>query len=658
MPKGKSHERFGPFVLFRRLESDALGEIWRGVEWKPDSFGDPVVVHRLTGGDAAAIRAAAEKARPIVGGLTGTTVARDQRVGFADGVSWLAHRYPGGRSLQSIVNKARATGSVSPNPVPVDQALAVVEKLALSVESLENVRYQGSRVTFGSVLPQFVWISEEGEVRAAGQQIGPGVLASISQPDVAREYAAYFAPELRTSPATTRSSDVWSLGAVLYLILTGEPLPDPASADAVQKALASPILMHQSTPVPQEILSILRRSLATDPAERYPSATEMRADLEKLLNSGEYAPTTFNLAFYLSGLLRKELESETAEREKEATLDPAEFATTSPRIVPTPAAPAAPAAVRAPEPAAPSESPFRSAPEEPARGSRGPLLIGIAALLLVAAGVGGWLMFGSRDTNAAQTASMVPAQQTPPPAPAPAAAPVAIQPIVAQGSEDPASSTQDGATREEEINRRLQEEVLKLQAQYEREIAQQRRQAEAALQNLPAERPRSTPARTTPAPAESAPARETAAPAAQTTTSAPPATTPPPQQQPAAAAPAVQERPALAQTTPEPAAPPAIREGDLVALSLLDRGPELTAPVRPTYPPLALRRRMEGSVIVSVLVNESGRVEDVKILRGDSSRLGFDEAAVKAIRQATFTPPMKDGKRVKTWKPVPVVFKP
>ena len=647
MSKGKSSERFGPFVLLRRLENDALGEVWRAVEWKPDSWGQIVVLHLLTGGDRPAVRQAAEAARPIVAALSGTTVARHQQIGVTGNTPWLAHEYPGGRSLQSIVTKARATGSTTPNPIPLDQVLAIVEKLALSVESLDNVRYQGSRVVYGSVLPQFVWVSEEGEIRAAGQQLGPGVLASLPQhADVRKDYAAYFAPELRRPEAQpSRTSDVWSLGAILYLLLTGDCLPDPSDTEAVTTALRAPRLLHRSEALPAEILAILRRALDPDPAKRYPAAGEMRGDLERLLNGGTYAPTTFNLAFYLSGLLRKEMEAESLEREREASLVPGDYAVTTPPTAPPPL----------PEPVTPvSHAPFAAAAaaaSAPAR-SRTPLIAGgIALLLLLGAAATWFLMRPTADASPARTAALPPASQAPAAA---ATEPIAIEPIVAMGTSDPAASGDPDAVRqkalEDAINQRLQEEMMKLQTQYDRELQQQTRQTQEAIA---AARVQSTPPPAakapTPAPARSEPVAE---PPAATTTRVPearpvtPATT---------TAPPVVAQPAPAQVTPQPAA---LQEGDLVAVSELDRVPEATAPIRPAYPPIALRRRTEGSVILSVLINESGRVDDIRVLRGDPSRLGFDEAAIRAVRSATFTPPMKDGKRVKTWKPVPVVFKP
>jgi protein TonB len=74
------------------------------------------------------------------------------------------------------------------------------------------------------------------------------------------------------------------------------------------------------------------------------------------------------------------------------------------------------------------------------------------------------------------------------------------------------------------------------------------------------------------------------------------------------------------------------------------------------YPPMATRQRAQASLILTVLVSETGDVLDVKILRGDS-RFGFNDEAIRALRATKFRPAMKDGKPVKTWIPQPVDFR-
>jgi len=119
----------------------------------------------------------------------------------------------------------------------------------------------------------------------------------------------------------------------------------------------------------------------------------------------------------------------------------------------------------------------------------------------------------------------------------------------------------------------------------------------------------------------------------------------PPQPQPALSAPALTQ-PAAA----------TIREGDVVDVTELDKLPQPLSEIRPYYPPLAAQQRAEATVILSALISENGDVVDVKILRGDS-RFGFNEAATRAMKAVRFTPGIKDGKRVKTWRPQSISFK-
>jgi TonB family protein len=112
---------------------------------------------------------------------------------------------------------------------------------------------------------------------------------------------------------------------------------------------------------------------------------------------------------------------------------------------------------------------------------------------------------------------------------------------------------------------------------------------------------------------------------------------------------------------PEPAAPieaPRVREGDLVPTGteglvvarMLRRG------VVP-YPPLAKMQRVEGTVLVSALVSENGQVLETRLVRGINRPVGLNEAADQIVRRSTFSPPTKDGVRVKAWTTVPVDFK-
>jgi protein TonB len=109
---------------------------------------------------------------------------------------------------------------------------------------------------------------------------------------------------------------------------------------------------------------------------------------------------------------------------------------------------------------------------------------------------------------------------------------------------------------------------------------------------------------------------------------------------------------------PPPPAPAAVREGDLVPAGTPGLVPARvlrfgTVP----YPPIARQQRVEGEVLVNVLVSESGQVLDIRILRPIARSVGLNEAAEQIIRRSTFSAPTKDGVRVKAWTAVPVRFR-
>lgn len=638
--KGTPYELFGSYLLFKKLETDRLSESWRAGEIHDGAITGTVVLRRFTGGDREALRKGAEHAHAIVAAVSGTTIVKGQKIGLVGGIPYLAHEFAGGRSLRTIVDKARGGAGSAANPLPVDQALAIVEKLALSVDTLSAMRYQGARLQHGALVPQFVWISEEGEVRTAGQQFGRGIVASLKADEVAREFAGYFAPEVRAGGEPSKASDVYSLGAILYLLLTGSETPVDAAAHVATATLAA-----GGNPIPADIRPILEQSLHTDAERRYESAAEMRQALDRLLNGGGYAPTTFNLAFYLHNLLRKEFDVEAHEREQEANADPKLYlsapAAAAPRAVasPTPSSPA----IALPRPAAPAE-----------KKSRMPLVAAAAAVLVIGGGAAAMFLMKApapAPSVAAAAALSVPQVQKAAPAPQPIA--VVAEPA-APAAAAPATLTEEQKKKalEEAINKRLAEEMMKLQDQYNRELQQKKAMTPATPPPAAATAQRaSVPQRQE----ESAPSaaeldqqrRQQALAAAQTAAA-------PQQQQPSAP---IQPPPTTAVPAVQQSTTAVLKEGDVVSFSDLDQPPSLRAPIRPNYPPLAMKRRVEGNVLVSVLVSETGRVVDVKVLRGDSTRSGFDDAAVRAVRQASFTPPMKDGKRVKTWAPMPIMFK-
>jgi len=81
---------------------------------------------------------------------------------------------------------------------------------------------------------------------------------------------------------------------------------------------------------------------------------------------------------------------------------------------------------------------------------------------------------------------------------------------------------------------------------------------------------------------------------------------------------------------------------------------QLNAP--PKYPGLARKRGQAGTVILQVLINKEGRVDDLEIDVSSNFSL-LDRAAVTAVREWSFEPGMQGEEKVSMWVRVPVTFK-
>jgi len=108
---------------------------------------------------------------------------------------------------------------------------------------------------------------------------------------------------------------------------------------------------------------------------------------------------------------------------------------------------------------------------------------------------------------------------------------------------------------------------------------------------------------------------------------------------------------------PDPApVEPRASVGDLVELADVDAAPVPSDKPSPDYPASARTLRQQGTVVLRVLVDEKGRVEQVEIDSGIKSKV-LQGAALRAVKRWVYEPATKDGVPVKVWITEAVTFK-
>ncbi|HEV7666916.1 MAG TPA: TonB family protein [Thermoanaerobaculia bacterium] len=626
-------EEFGSYLLLKKLSEDALGESFRAAKVGARGLEQVSLLRVLNGKgiDGNKLWQKMSNGTAIQAALRSPNIGNGVDVGRVRNQPYVAYDYISGKNLATVFEQTERRMS----PIPTDHALLIAERVALALAVAAESRVGDQRVLHGCVVPHLVMVSNEGEARLLGFEIGAGLreVGGVADP----ELSAYLAPEAVAGAPVAKADDCWSLGAILFELLTGERMrhnPPEGYAARVEQT----VLAHDGSPIPSPVADLIKKSL--EPREqRIADAGAWHKAIAKLMSDGHFSPTTFNLAFFMHNLFRDDIEKENQELSAEKNLDlrPASAATIAIPIVPAAAVaasspPARTAGAAVPPPAQAAASGSKTNPM---------IYVAAAVVLLALVGGGAWFMMRGKATPAAAPPSPAVA------VPAPAA---------------PAMTSETQAQIQAQIDQLVQAQIQasesKLKTQYDDRLKQLQKQLEdsrrpgasaspaapspAAAQEAPEPEPRaatSRPVEPTPAPASSNPAPAQAQPVA-------------PEPAPARATP-VETAPAPA---PAPAAP-RVQVGDLVRPGPGVQTPKLLRLPQPNYPAGARRLNKAATVDVRVLVDERGKVletEPPNIRAG----FGFDEAAVDVARRATYNPATKEGVRVKMWTVLRVAFKP
>jgi len=627
-----TRDQFGSYLLLKKLGEDALGETFRAGKVGRSGL-ERVLLLRVFNGqglDGGRLADHLEAQGPLAQALRSPNLGACVDLGQVGRVPFVAYDYISGRHLGALIDQARKRQS----PVSFDHALLIAERTAMGLAVAYETRYQGGRVLHGFLVPQLIMVSNEGETRLLGFEAAGGLRGSAAHPLLKDAFARYLPPETLAGQPAHKADDVFSLGVLLYELLTGERFVMPPQGPAA--LLGQATLPIESTPLPAPVADLLRQSLAPRD-QRLADVAAWHKAISGLMADGHYNPTTFNLAFYMHSLFRDEIDRESQEIEAEKTIrvSPEEMrAAAGPAPAPAPAAAPAPARSLEEEYGLPSEAAAKKPLPIP--------LIGGAAAAVLLLALGGWFLFGR---GGGEPAPATPPAAVEPAATAPGMTPEQIQALLDQALEQQRVQMQEGLKAASD---KQAEEIKALQKQLE--DAQRARATGTATTGAPAAAapvpvPAAATPATTPPPAVAA---ATPAPPAAAPTSAPQATAPPAQA-------AVTPIPVATAPPPRPAAASRMKVGDLIpGPGPGVTPPRVTRPAAPRYPPAARRMNREATVSVRVLVDENGRVVEAEV--PNKAGLGFDEAAMEAARATGYSPATKDGVAGRMWTELKIVF--
>ena len=187
-----------------------------------------------------------------------------------DGTSYIAMEYVAGQTLKQIV---REHGPLAP-----------AQAADLTVQILRAARFAHRRgVIHRDLKPHNVIVDEEGRAKVTDFGIARAGASDMTQTGSIMGTAQYLSPEQAQGHAVTARSDLYSIGIILYELLTAQVPFDAESAVtiAVKQVNEDPIApSHLNPAVTPELEAVVLKALQKDPAARFADADEFVAALQ------------------------------------------------------------------------------------------------------------------------------------------------------------------------------------------------------------------------------------------------------------------------------------------------------------------------------------------------------------------------------------------
>src|SRR3954447_10960483 len=191
--------------------------------------------------------------------------------GQAEGTYYIAMEYLEGRTLKELLVR----NGPSPVPIAIDYARQILGALGFA---------HRNGIVHRDIKPHNIVVRKDGRLKVTDFGIARSGASQMTEAGSIVGTAQYLCPEQARGAPVDARSDLYSLGIVIYEMLTGRvPFTGDAPVEIAMKHLSSiPEPPSKLRPdVPHDLDAIVMRALAKDPEERFDSAEEMDADLAR-----------------------------------------------------------------------------------------------------------------------------------------------------------------------------------------------------------------------------------------------------------------------------------------------------------------------------------------------------------------------------------------
>jgi serine/threonine-protein kinase len=297
------------FRFVRKIAEGGMGSIYEAVLYGSEGFEKTVTIKTIRerySGDRDFVDLFIGEAK-LVADLVHQNIVQIYKLGKIGNTYYIAMEYVHGVNLQEFMHRHQELR----RQVPVDLGAFIVSRVCRGLEYAHSKRDKHGTplgVVHRDISPKNLMISSEGEVKITDFGIAKARnLMKDQEGQVLMGKAQYMSPEQAQYMPTDARSDIFSLGVVMFELLTGRSIFGGASDDTTQ-ILENVVVREIPRPrdlnpeIPEPLEKIMLKALERNLTRRYQDAGKMGYDIEYFMYHKGYGPTIVTLEKYMRQL--------------------------------------------------------------------------------------------------------------------------------------------------------------------------------------------------------------------------------------------------------------------------------------------------------------------------------------------------------------------
>jgi serine/threonine protein kinase len=306
--------KFGKYWLTDRIAVGGMAELYRGKISGEEGFEKAVAVKKILphlSSEEAAVSYFIDEAR-LAALLQHPNIVQIYDFGRLDDSYFIAMEYLFGKDLKTVLQAADQRAM----PLSLENALYIAVSVCSGLDYAHNMKdLQGHllNIIHRDVSPQNIFLTYDGQIKIIDFGIAKAASRiTNTRSGVIKGKVAYMSPEQAEGREVDHRSDIFSVGILLYEMITGRYMYEGDAMDILSQAREAQFIRADRIvrDLPECMIAVLDMALAKNPDDRYNSCGDMLSDLEDCIYHLNFRPNGQKLSQFMKALFDSEHRSE------------------------------------------------------------------------------------------------------------------------------------------------------------------------------------------------------------------------------------------------------------------------------------------------------------------------------------------------------------